>query len=1213
MSTFNGVLFCLKKQRLVLIGLCLLFAAVGIVSAFRENRTTSSENTAQEIQQNLAAVLTDIDLQADNQLKRIRQGKSLAVSDIQFLLIDKVKILEWSDNHYIPSFYTLTGEYDLKYIRLPSGDFIVRRRAVDSVQSLVTVIPLHVQYRISNDYLKPYWHPEIFENQNIQILSPELEQGFPIMIKGQIVFKVRTIQGLGRDTNANGFAIGFIAIAIVLIIILIADWIKSIAQKNPFMGFVVLFGSLAALRTVMIFLQFPARFGTLSLFDPKDFASSQLNPSLGDMALNATVIFVLCFYLFRNYRRFSFLSKSGNWIITILSSLCIFYGILYPSIVMQTIYNNSGITLSVSQSLDFNILRIAGFSILIASWISAFLFVHVAVKLLTANEHVKQICISILIGCLIFIGINELTGQRYSISAITAVVYLVSVVSFTIYNTLDRFQYATFVYFFIAVVCFAFAGANTIVFFENHQKAVNQQRFANNFLVERDYFGEYLMQETADKIAKDVFIQGRLTNPLIGKEAIRHKIQQVSLSGYFNRYNVSISLYDQAGAPFPDESDTVNFLTLTKRYKQAQFRTEYKNIFYITDQEDQTLKKYVVLVPVKKRALVVGHVLIELSLKRIIPENVYPELLVDNRFQQAYRPRELSYAIISSSQIEYSAGNFNYESLLELELANGDLYSEGIFRGGYLHVGVEDVSGRLAIVSSLAMPFIYQLADFSFLVLLGIGAVLIFLLIEGVIHYSGSRNLFFSARIQLILNLAFFVPLVAVCLITLGLTAKSSRDQLKEDFLSKATQFGKTISLTIKSVGLTSQEDFENEFKNVTTLANLDANLYATDGTLITTSQPLIFENQLLGTYLDPDVYRRMKRGEATFVATDQVGSLEFYVAYSKVLSPDTGEMLGILGIPFFQSGASIEQMQITVLANIISIFTLVFIILLIVSFFVTKWLTAPLSMITQTFGRISLTKTNEPLEWKSDDEIGLMVREYNHMLDTLSDNKRELEKNQREKAWREIAQQVAHEIKNPLTPMKLTLQQLERSLLHDDQSNDKLKKAVLSLLSQINSLDELASSFSSFAKMPEPVMKPTELVVLLNRIINLHAQESKIALNTQITLAPIYADEQLLGRIFSNIILNGIQAVPKGKKSKIEVKLEVHDPYFSVLISDNGVGIDQELIDKIFLPHFTTKKTGSGLGLAIARQGIEQMGGRISFNTSPEGTTFKIDLPQNR
>ncbi len=1183
-----------------------------MISAFQANQSVSSEDLSLKIQRNLTTVLSDINRQADEQLKRISNGRSLSVSDIQFLLIDENKILQWSDNHFIPSFYILTGNYDLKYVRLTSGDFIIKKTVVDSARSLITIIPLHIQYRISNDYLKPYWHPKIFDNPNVLILLPELEQGYPIRVGDQIIFKVLAIREFNQNPEAQILAIVFFSAAIILIIILISGWIRIISVTLPGTGFIILLGWLVLLRATMIFLRFPVRFNTLLLFDPKDFASSQLNPSLGDMALNGVVVFFLCLYLFRNYQRFSFLSKSGNWLVAILSVLCIFYGILYPSIVTQTIYNNSEITLSISQSLEFNLLRIVGFILLVISWISAFLFVHVAMKLLTKDENIKWISISILIGCLIFIGINELTSQQYLVSAIVGIVYVVGILSFKIYNTLDRFQYATFVYFFIAVVCFAFAGAIAIGYFEDHRKAENQQRFAENFLVERDYFGEYLMREAADKISKDAFIQTRLTNPLIGKDAIRHKIQQVSLSGYFNRYNVSIFLYDQSGVPLPDEPDTTNFNYLISQYNQEQFKTDYRNVVFITDREDRTLKKYVVLIPVKKKTLVVGNILIELSLKRIIPENVYPELLVDNRFQQAYRPRELSYAIVSNAQIEYSAGNFNYETLIERELGNVDLYSKGILRDEYLHVGVEDMSGRVAIVSSPALPFMYHLADFSFLVLLGIGAVLIFLLIEGVIHYSGPKNLFFSARIQLILNLAFFVPLVAVCLITLGLTAKSSREQLKNDFLSKASQFGKTISSTIKNVGLEKREDFENEFKNVTTLANLDANIYAPNGKLITTSQPLIFENQLLASYVDPAVFRRMRRGEATFVATDRVGSLEFYVAYSKVLSPDTGEMLGILGIPFFQSEASIEQMQITVLTNIISIFTLIFIVLLIVSFFVTKWLTAPLSMITQTFGRISLTKTNEPLEWKSDDEIGLMVREYNHMLDTLSNSKRELEKNQREKAWREIAQQVAHEIKNPLTPMKLTLQQLERSLEHEDQGKDKLKKAVLSLLSQINSLDELASSFSSFAKMPEPVMKPIELVMLLNRIVNLHAQESEIIYKSELTQAPIFADEQLLGRIFSNIILNGIQAVDKGKKPKIEILLEINAPYFTVSISDNGSGIDRDLIDKIFLPHFTTKKTGSGLGLAIARQGIEQMGGRISFKTSPDGTTFQIYLPQN-
>src|SRR4030095_16012600 len=149
-------------------------------------------------------------------------------------------------------------------------------------------------------------------------------------------------------------------------------------------------------------------------------------------------------------------------------------------------------------------------------------------------------------------------------------------------------------------------------------------------------------------------------------------------------------------------------------------------------------------------------------------------------------------------------------------------------------------------------------------------------------------------------------------------------------------------------------------------------------------------------------------------------------------------------------------------------IFAVMFIALVILSYFVSLWLTFPLKFITQSLQRTSLTKINQPLTWKADDEIGLMVKAYNHMLYKLSESKAELEQNQRERTWREIAQQVAHEIKNPLTPMKLTLQQLQRSVETNSNTDEKTEKAVASLLTQVETLNQIASSFSSFAKMPD-------------------------------------------------------------------------------------------------------------------------------------------------
>jgi len=320
---------------------------------------------------------------------------------------------------------------------------------------------------------------------------------------------------------------------------------------------------------------------------------------------------------------------------------------------------------------------------------------------------------------------------------------------------------------------------------------------------------------------------------------------------------------------------------------------------------------------------------------------------------------------------------------------------------------------------------------------------------------------------------------------------------------------------------------------------------------------------------------------------------------------------LGVLGIPFFGSGLSLEKDQTNILATILNIFTLIFIALVVLSYFVSKWLTFPLKFITQSLRRTSLTKINQPLVWKSDDEIGLMVKEYNQMLFNLSESKAELEQSQREKAWREIAQQVAHEIKNPLTPMKLTLQQLERSVQSGTNLPEKTEKAVSSLLVQVDTLNDIASSFSSFAKMPEPVIQQLDIVMLLKRIIDLHSHTGEIVFKSTYQELPVWGDEQLLGRTFSNIILNAFQSVKAGVSPMVKISLEKNLSMCQVSFSDNGKGIEPAVAERIFYPHFTTKKSGSGLGLAIARQAIEQMKGKIWFETTVgKGTTFFIELP---
>jgi nitrogen fixation/metabolism regulation signal transduction histidine kinase len=235
-------------------------------------------------------------------------------------------------------------------------------------------------------------------------------------------------------------------------------------------------------------------------------------------------------------------------------------------------------------------------------------------------------------------------------------------------------------------------------------------------------------------------------------------------------------------------------------------------------------------------------------------------------------------------------------------------------------------------------------------------------------------------------------------------------------------------------------------------------------------------------------------------------------------------------------------------------------------------------------------------------------------MLFKLSESKAELEQTQRERTWREIAQQVAHEIKNPLTPMKLTLQQLQRSVQAETNTPEKTEKAIFSLLTQVDSLNDIASSFSTFAKMPEPVIQRLELVSLVRRIVLLHSQSGDLVFTTALKEAFIQGDEQLLGRTFSNIILNAFQSAIPGRHQQLKIALERKESKFLLTFQDKGKGIDSHIAERIFLSHFSTKKSGSGLGLAIAKQAIEQMDGRIWFDTvAGQGTTFFIELPVSK
>ncbi len=292
----------------------------------------------------------------------------------------------------------------------------------------------------------------------------------------------------------------------------------------------------------------------------------------------------------------------------------------------------------------------------------------------------------------------------------------------------------------------------------------------------------------------------------------------------------------------------------------------------------------------------------------------------------------------------------------------------------------------------------------------------------------------------------------------------------------------------------------------------------------------------------------------------------------------------------------------------------MLFLISIIAAVFIANQITRPLVVIQENLNKIELGKHNEPIHYNRNDEIGGLVKVYNKKVDELAVSTDLLARSERESAWREMAKQIAHEIKNPLTPMKLSIQHLQRAKGKDEEYNKYLERITGTLIEQIDSLSNIATEFSNFAKIPTARNQVFNLAEQLQKIIDLYETHNRANIEfnaNKFEKIEVNADREQLFRAVINLIRNGIQSVPENQMGEIKIWLEKKKNKAIIAVKDNGSGIPVELRDKLFSPSFTTKTSGMGLGLAIVKNLVENFSGNIWFETKLEkGTTFFLEIP---
>ncbi len=399
----------------------------------------------------------------------------------------------------------------------------------------------------------------------------------------------------------------------------------------------------------------------------------------------------------------------------------------------------------------------------------------------------------------------------------------------------------------------------------------------------------------------------------------------------------------------------------------------------------------------------------------------------------------------------------------------------------------------------------------------------------------------------------------------------------------------------------------ERKIHELQVVHNLKIHLFDVNGNFLSSSEDSII-------YVPPLSKDILKKLDNTNFFIEELESYSFLEqanlrSYSYIKF--NGKKLLILYLPYVEENTIFRNEIENLLLSYAKMYIFIFIGAIIFAFFVSRYITLSLKKIGLKLNKTELN-SNKPLIWDSDDEIGQLVIAYNQMVKKLEESTKQSLKNERENAWREMAKQVAHEIKNPLTPMRLQVQLLERNAhkLADENEKERLLDFSKGMLIQIDTLTRIASEFSNFAKMPIQQLKEVDFCDFAKRFSNLHSHSS-IKFDIEDTEMLTLIDEKQFSRVLNNIIKNAEQSIPFGVIADISISVSKQDDFVKIMISDNGIGIKESERFKIFEPKFTTKTGGMGLGLGIAKNIIESLRGEISFESKQnKGTIFYILIP---
>lgn len=1233
-----------KVRILLVILTCCFFLTALMIRLTFDNREVLLYD-AQQIEQKLQAkeaIITEFlsdSQKVENLLSIHHVNRDLAESVIDYFtdkhniyvyIFQDDELLFWSSEKYVPTkpmgFSHLNSTF-----RTENGWY----HAIEHLhhdETILFLIPIKTAFQKDNEFLKNQFAHDLIRTDNLDIADYNDRMVYNIRgSDGHYFFSVKLSNTL-YDSFYSDLELLMWILGATFVLILAHIFCLVLARKGWAWLSVVLFASvLVSIRFLDLDLSWFATNFNIGLFDPRNYASSAFSPHLGGFLIN--IIFAAWFvgYLFLIRERLTIITflytRTGQIIfVSFAVGVLYFFGYLVSN-VFSDLISNSDINFDVADMLNLNFYSWIGIfglclSVLSLALCAAFLLFIINQTFSSTKQLLSYQLFVILLVALILVALGQFSYYYVLASGLAC---------FITWYSRNHKQY-DFVIVLSSMLIIASIVALKHTEFQKNKKREGQKLAIQKLEAVDDANALALFFDLEKEIIKDSIILNYFVRPgrIENTQLVEH-LKTVYFSGYLSKYDFTTDTYDDRFRPFGNSS-AVNLSTYRDMVISGAIKVSenfYRGPSSFGDFE------YFAQFPISLGEEFLGVLLIDMKSRSFSQYTSYPAVLADSRLDQHHTEMlsDYSYAFYRDGNLVNQSGKYVYPTQDSVYHPIGLREFTTIGQDkGFSHLAYQSNQRNLIVLSKPEQSSWMQLASLSFFFLVFMLFYLavqlaVWLIRTWSLNDFSFRNLrwnyliisnrtLYSTRIQMFIVVAVVFTLITTGIITYFSISRQFAAQQENTIMRHAWEIAKGLESRILKHNLDVSSGISEEFEEIAESNALDLNLFDVSGQLIYSTQRRIYDLKLVSEYMNPRAYQHLSYfGRSQYVHLEEIGDLDYIAGYATIKNTDYSP-IAYLSVPYFSSQREFDINIGALLNTLINIYALVILVLGLFAAFVANKITSPLLMVQKSLARTKIGKQNEPIFWKRNDEIGSLIKEYNLMIAELEQSALKIMQSERESAWKEMAKQVAHEIKNPLTPLKLGMQQLERSWKNQDTDFDaRFSRFKESFIEQIDSLSHIASEFSDFAKMPDTKIVDFDLLDVINNSVSLFDQYSNVSIHINRQLdnesMTVTGDRDQLLRTFNNLIKNAIEASVNKRKSIIQMNISKQDNYALIEVQDNGEGISLDARKKLFQPNFTTKSSGTGLGLAFVKRAVENIGGSIRYKTLiGKGTTFYLRIP---